>query len=133
MKEEYLKKISEFRIKYEYKIVLILGLILVSVVSFEAGYLMNENGSGDPLIIDNSLAEGNCQIKEQAESSVFPALAEQIVPEKKCLYVASKNSKIYHTPGCSFAKRIKPENLVCFASKEEALQGGRQPDKSCIK
>lgn len=39
-----------------------------------------------------------------------------------CLYVASKNSDIYHTPECKWAKRIAPENLICFHSVEE-LEG----------
>ncbi len=36
-----------------------------------------------------------------------------------CLYVGSKNSKVYHDPDCKWAKRIKPENLVCYKSEEE--------------
>jgi len=37
-------------------------------------------------------------------------------------YVASKNSDKYHACPCYNAKRIKPENLLCFSSKEEAEQ-----------
>jgi len=40
-------------------------------------------------------------------------------PQANCLYVASKNSNVYHTPGCKYAKRIKPKNLLCFHSEEE--------------
>ena len=40
-------------------------------------------------------------------------------PQANCLYVASKNSDVYHTPGCRYAKRIKPENLICFHFEEE--------------
>ncbi len=46
--------------------------------------------------------------------------------KKDCLYVGSNNSDKYHTPDCKFAKKIKPENLVCFYSLEEAEQGGRE-------
>ena len=46
-----------------------------------------------------------------------------------CLYVASKNSDVYHEPHCKWAKRIKPENLICFHSKEEL--GGYSPAQSC--
>ncbi len=42
--------------------------------------------------------------------------------KENCLYVASKNSKIYHKPDCKWAKRIKAENLICFHSEEE-LEG----------
>lgn len=40
-------------------------------------------------------------------------------------YVASVNSKLFHTRGCSYSKRIKDENLVCFASLEEGVSSGR--------
>jgi micrococcal nuclease len=45
-------------------------------------------------------------------------------------YVASKNSDKYHKCYCSFAKRISPQNLICFSSKEEAEQD-RQACSSC--
>ena len=40
--------------------------------------------------------------------------------KKDCLYVGSEDSDKYHTPECKFAKKIKPENLVCFYSVEDA-------------
>jgi len=46
-----------------------------------------------------------------------------------CLYVASKNSRVYHKPTCKWAKRIKPENLICIHSEEELE--GYEPAKSC--
>ncbi|MDP3728109.1 MAG: thermonuclease family protein [bacterium] len=42
--------------------------------------------------------------------------------QEDCLYVASKNSNLYHKPECKWAKRIKAENLICFHSEEE-LEG----------
>jgi len=49
----------------------------------------------------------------------------------KYKYVASKNSKIFHKPGCRWAKRIKPENLVGYNSKDEAIKAGKRPCKWC--
>jgi hypothetical protein len=46
-------------------------------------------------------------------------------------YVASKNSKIFHKPECRWAKRIKPENLVGYNSKEEVSKAGKRPCKVC--
>jgi len=46
-------------------------------------------------------------------------------------YVASKNSNIFHKPECSWAKRIKPENLVGYNSKDEAIKAGKRPCKRC--
>jgi len=39
--------------------------------------------------------------------------------KKDCLYVGSKNSKTYHKPNCKWAKKIKPENLICYKSESE--------------
>lgn len=52
-----------------------------------------------------------------------------IDPKEGCLYVGSKNSDIYHKPECSFAKRILPENLMCYKSEEDVAD--LVPAKSC--
>jgi len=39
-------------------------------------------------------------------------------------YVASKNSQVYHSCSCSYAKRIKQENILCFNSAQDAEARG---------
>ena len=51
--------------------------------------------------------------------------------KKECLYVGSKNSKTYHKPDCKWAKRIKPENLVCY--KTELEVNDLEHCKTCCK
>ncbi len=46
-------------------------------------------------------------------------------------FVGSRHSTIYHTGGCGHAKRIKPDNLVAFASVAAARQAGRTPCRTC--
>ncbi len=46
-------------------------------------------------------------------------------------YVSSKNSQVFHRPQCRSVKRIKPENLVGYNSKDEAIQAGKRPCKVC--
>jgi hypothetical protein len=46
-----------------------------------------------------------------------------------CAFVGSKNSDKFYLPTCSYAKRVKPENLVCFKSAEEAIGQGRTESK----
>jgi hypothetical protein len=46
-------------------------------------------------------------------------------------YVSSKNSKVFHSPNCRSAKRINPENLVGYNSKNEVMQAGKRPCKVC--
>lgn len=61
---------------------------------------------------------------EQAKSVAKPATA-------KYKYVSSKNSKVFHIPDCTSAKRIKPENLITYSSKDEAVNAGKRPCKIC--
>ena len=46
-------------------------------------------------------------------------------------YVASQSSRVFHKPECRWAKRIKPENLVGYKSKDEAVKAGKRPCKQC--
>jgi len=46
-------------------------------------------------------------------------------------YVASKNSKVFHKPHCPWAERIKPQNLVIYNSRQEAIHAAKRPCKRC--
>jgi len=54
---------------------------------------------------------------------------EKIVPGYK--YVASKNSDVFHTPNCRSAKRISPENIIGYNSRDDAINAGKRPCKVC--
>lgn len=61
------------------------------------------------------------ELKETEKNAISNNLGVWACKDNKqdCLYVGSKNSKKYHTPACKFAKKILPENLVCYTSEEE--------------
>lgn len=46
-------------------------------------------------------------------------------------YVASRSGAKYHLPWCSGAQRIKEENKIWFATKEEAEAAGYTPAANC--
>ena len=46
-------------------------------------------------------------------------------------YAASKNSDVFHYINCFYVARIKPENLILFKTREEAIASGRRPCKKC--
>ncbi len=46
-------------------------------------------------------------------------------------YVGSRNSQVFHRAGCDNALRIKPENLIRYKTREEAVGDGRRPGKDC--
>ena len=52
-------------------------------------------------------------------------------PAAAAAYCGSSKSNVYHRPGCSAAKQIKAENLVSFATKEEAAKRAYRPCKIC--
>jgi hypothetical protein len=137
-----IKKIKEFIVANEPKITLFIGLMLVAAISFEFGFVQGENRQDKPLLIEKPAAN---QIFAQETASTSTSQAQNMAQDKKitpndpntqpqsCVFVGSKNSNKYHIPTCVYAKNIKPENLVCFKSAEEAATKGYQPDKNCIK
>lgn len=142
------KKSSKQRIrsgwlKHGDKIILAIGIILIALVSFEAGFLKGQKNQKEPVVVNQPAcspcpkAEGN---DDNASSTGNPASNKQNKAEsqpntenQKCAYVASKNSNKYHLPTCQWAAKIKPENKVCFSSAEEAQSRGYQGAKCCIK
>lgn len=133
--------IQKFWSENESKIILVFGFILVAILSFEAGIIQGRKTPANPVIIekpaeirvsadqaDSGVPEAPKSLQELQNSSGSPTATNQ-----KCLYVGSKNSNKYHLPTCRWAKNIKPENIVCFSSAEEAAGRNYLPDKNCIK
>jgi micrococcal nuclease len=71
------------------------------------------------------------QLKKAEEQAKSKKLGVWSCQDKKqnCLYVGSKKSDKYYPPECKWAKRIKPENLICFKSEKEVQN--RTPGKGC--
>jgi len=136
-------KIRDFFTKYETKIALAVGLVLVAVISFETGALQGQNWQQKPLIIEKPVISQNTQktpenlLKTQnlASESVSKKLVAgdaiqkdlSNLAEAGCAFVGSKNSDKYHPLNCAWAKRIKPENRVCFKDAEDARNKGYVP------
>ena len=136
-----MSKIKDFWKKYEIKIVLIAGFILVASLSFEAGVLKGQKIQENPIIIekpaqnqavDNSSTSNASEAQNLASGAKNTPVSSN-VPPQNCAFVGSKNSNKYHLPTCRWAKNIKPENIVCFKDENEAKSKGYLPDKNCIK
>lgn len=54
-----------------------------------------------------------------------------VSPEK--YYIASNKSKrfVFHRPDCEWAKKIKSENRISFENRDEALDQGYSPCRTC--
>lgn len=46
-------------------------------------------------------------------------------------FVASKNSRVFHKPDCTFAEFILPDNLVTYKTRDDAIKAGKRPCKRC--
>ncbi|MEI6650654.1 MAG: Ada metal-binding domain-containing protein [Candidatus Moraniibacteriota bacterium] len=110
--------------------------ILIGIIGFEAGILRNGMNSSAPLVIEKpvgELAAADCT----STGTVAGASAEttfssaQKPGSEGCKFIGSKNSTLYHAPSCAVAKRIKPENIVCFADEAAATAKGYKP--GCLK
>lgn len=137
---DFIKKAKDWWLQYETKIVLILGFILVSAVSFEFGLIQGKKWQKEPLVIEKTVPavtetkDAVATTPPEAQELPSPAVlttSGASATLANCRFAGSKNSDKIHVPTCSWAKRIKPENLVCFATLEEALAKGRVKDK-CI-
>jgi hypothetical protein len=139
-------RIGIFWLKYEQKIVLAIGIVLVAAISFEAGFLHGQKNKQEPVVVNKAAtvesASANTDQNKNDASSTKTTTANNkstsiesaaTTDNQKCALVASKNSNKYHLPTCRYAQNIKPENKVCFSSKEEAENRGFQGAKCCIK
>ena len=130
-------KIKEFFIKYEPKIVLVVAFCLISAVSFEFGVLQGQKWQQKPLVIEKPAQVSNDPSNQnQGNSEVLAAtqatdakVSSLSAKTASCVYVGSRTSNKFYLPTCSYAKRIKPENVVCFKSADEALGQGRTESK----
>jgi hypothetical protein len=132
-------KIKNFLIAHELKLVLATGFVLVALISFQFGKIEGKKGQNKAIVIEKTVEvakndpEGTPIVAGAStpDSTKNPAEAKILAPN--CAYVGSKSSDKVHLPTCRYAKTIKPENLVCFSSLDDALKQGRVADKNCIK
>ncbi len=129
-------KIKEFFLKYEQKIVLIVAFCLISAVSFEFGVLQGQKWQQKPLVIEKPTQTPTLDQIAQNEPPASSTSINSVAKSQNlkantlsCAFVGSRNSNKFYLPTCSYAKRIKPENVVCFKSAEEALGQGRTESK----
>jgi hypothetical protein len=139
--------LKKFWTDHESKIVLAVGLVLVAVISFEFGYMRGKIGKIAPMVIEKPIeslktgqgqADGAIMELGSQKSEKVPKMADSASNSassspKNCAFVGSKNSDKFYPPSCSYAKRIKPENVVCFATAQEALSQGRTQSTGCAK
>lgn len=96
---------------------------------------------GDPELTQKYLRLKSKWGQEKPHSEIGPpteAPVSKVVPSPQPMakpvqwaYVASKNSKVFHRPECHLVRNIKADNLIGFETRQEAINSGRTPCKSC--
>lgn len=121
--------------KNESNILIFFSLILVAVVAFEIGVLKSQELNPKPIVIEVPDTAPTHEKAEDSIAQIEPSLAgattqQSETKNQNCLFVGSKNSDKFHSPTCHWAKQIKPQNIVCFLSREEAEKSGYK--EGCI-
>ncbi len=121
--------------KYGEKAILAVTMIFALVLAFEAGMFKGMTREAKPMTIEvPAKAALPKPVETSAAAPTSPdakAITQAAAIPAPCAFVGSKNSTLYHLPTCAAAKRIKPENRVCFSSADDATKRGYKP--GCLK
>lgn len=128
MKKLLLRWMSAFRREREH-IGVFASICLVGILGFEAGTMAAGSVGAAPIVIEIPAVAIPRAADEGLVAGVTAVAPD--VEKKDCAFVGSRNSNLYHLPTCASAKRIKPENIVCFTGPEDAEKRGYGP--GCLK
>ncbi len=127
-----LKKIGDWIKENQADIAIAIGFILVGVIAFGAGRLSAPKIIRNPIVIEEPNASTSMNFFSDVSQPISNTIGETAQTQsQKGLFVASKNSKVYHWPWCAPAKKIKPENQIWFKDEAQAKVAGYSPS-SCI-
>jgi hypothetical protein len=91
----------------------------------QVSYFINAYNAANVTAAQQSDAKGIALMDQQQNKKAVQA------PIAEYKYVASKNGKVFHKPECPWAQRIKPENLIVYDSREDAIEKGKRPCNRC--
>lgn len=109
-------------------------VILVAIISFILGRLSVENSHSATKPAVQMIEPINLTATVPQMNSVEISPKDSTISTKTDTndqFVASKNGKRYYTKDCAGAKRIKPENLISFKSREQAESAGYTKAANC--
>ena len=134
---ETAKKSKDFLKENEKDIFLALFIVLIGFFSFGLGRWSGILKNKTPVVLQNvinadtGIEDVNNNDFIQDATSKNAASATLIGASKEKNFVASKNGTKYYFVWCASSDKIKQENKIYFASKEEAEKRGYEPAKNC--
>ncbi len=123
---------EKFRI-YEKDIFFVFLIILAAFSSFGLGRLSRIFESKNPVMVENAVEADNFNFSnsEVVRRDIAALNLNEKASAEEKVFVASKNGTKYYFPWCKGAEKIKEENKVWFATKEEAEAKGYGPAQGC--
>jgi len=130
---DMLDQIKQFIKSNESELVLALGVVLISLISFSVGRLSAPSFDKQPISVEYLVPSKNQQatLNSAFNNTITSDVLQDLQERGGGAYVASKNSTKYHLPDCSGAKRIAEHNKIWFNSLEEAESLGYTPAANC--
>ena len=129
------------------RLFLFIGILLSGALAFGGGFLLGRDRQVDPMIVSvpaspcvqtvqdigtpEAKPEGVVDVAQTKAAVPDSSVEGNVAEHSSCVFVGSRNSDKYHLPTCSWAKRIKPENRVCFTSAADAESKGYHA--GCVK
>jgi beta-lactamase superfamily II metal-dependent hydrolase len=88
--------------------------------------------AGKPYTYTKTKTTETTQVVETtaAETTSVETTAAETVPQTGA-YVGSVKSDVFHYPNCRYVKKILPENMIWFTSRDDAIAQGYRPCKVC--
>jgi hypothetical protein len=116
-------------------------LVLVGAIVAVSGCtnsLSSSSGSPTPAVSSQSPTAASpspkasqTEASPSAQATALPTTPPANIQSYTGPFVGSKNSNVYHYPWCYEAAKIKPENLVVFATVADACAAGYRPCEVC--
>ena len=100
------------------------AMVMEQVEEFVSDYQKAKQTHPQPRPSDANDANSVAAVKEPLQQTVTQ-------PATEYQYIASKNRPTFHKPDCRWAKRISPENLVGYKTRDDAINAGKKPCKQC--
>jgi len=104
-------------------VLLRLAKLVVAIPAYRA--MRGLNGLLD--VVSRLAWAGSGIADEQPASEGEPGVDDAV----RVAFVASAQGSRYHRPGCRWARNIRADNLVCFATARDALDYGYEPCRTC--
>ena len=109
-------------------VVIAILVILILFVLATIAYAIYKINSISNLESKDNKQKENTVYEENNSSNLNTGIEESACASLGCpkntMYVGSKNSDKFYECSCRYAKRVKPENIVCFSSESDARAKG---------